>query len=1407
MPFMRHSAMHGPMHGLFVKPAFLFALGLGTSISTWAATYNVSADPTRAPFQSIQAAVNQARKGDEIVILDQAVYREQVTIDSNKAGLILRSANPTATRKPTILWQDQANVGPKSCQEALVARNINFDQNGALRLLMTRNIVVDGIAVDGGGRAPFAYAGVWGNGVDCNGQLAELFHGNAAITLFVSGDVTIRNCDIRNGYFGINVKDRNEGGVFANPNPADLDKWRVVPLSGFGKTGNHVFERNRIHNNSWGMFFESTWDMASTIRHNLIYSNFQLSTQAAAIKALPGGSHQVGGAIQFKDIILSPLAIYNNTFWNNFTIYAGHWKPGAQHLIFNNIYSKPHVYWNADPNFQNPFHVLDPAFTNRTYHSLYAAQTEALKLESRSINFSEHDQGTNETVRVDTTVQFYQNVRIMNSMGNPAQSNIPVVLTLNLSTGVRTRTENIQGIVPGALITGQTATQAFPASAGVRWFEVPFKSTDTSNVDFLVPDWDNPYVQQLILDKGWPDAGLVDADGSPADIGALPFGGVSTADLFIKPMSPVIITGTTGTFTFNVQQLAGNINNPTIKYFRWMNDIPVSVYGLASSFGGNIPPLPATTPLSAIGAVNVAGSTITATVPSRTATQLYAFAEIIITGTDAAGKPVTTNVGFLPFRKLDYKFDVKVYSMTDQLITTVKVGEPVKLRIEAQSASGTRFSNPVNPVEVNLNSGADLMVPGPPPAKLTFPTGITGLVAPTVMFTKVPAGGTEIIRVSGLWMDGSQGIAFLGTSEGIKILPGDPAKVVFQDPPSKSLSSSAAPTVDPGQNYNVRLNIYDAFDNKVVAPATVSIQSNNPLIGDIVGPKTAQSDSTGTVQFRAAVTTGDVGDTFELEAMITGKPSDKADLKVGKARDKLWILYSDAATGFDESVELRGSAGARLPVTIRAGQDSKTPLVDRTGSFTLEASSGLAVYASETATTTSNTFTLVAGQVVVYVSGLRTVNNGQLTATPTGDNTLLPDTRSKIFITVASVSVTSATYSANNGLGAVDRLDIVFGQALKAAPESLSLAWPTPGLNARLVTTGIALDPADAKHVIVTLATPFPAGITTGGGALGTVWVRDPAAPEEPAQQISLTIADAVGPLLDSGRVYEKLVTPGVDTLTLSFSEKLNPASLVGSSLLLLKANREPIAVNVVTATDLGNGQSFKLVIGDLGADAPMPGDSVRILATGPMTDALGNKAHALNRPIALKLKTVPRPPVLKPDFDLRPQTVILPPTLPDFLIFTPNGENQWKPVAGGQGSIQSDCVGNCGDIVTGVDGKIGRPAINVITDRGFKISVQIFSNTGDFVHVFQGEVSNADLGLDERGITTGTPGKYGNAINGVFTIKVAWNGKATSGQRAGTGAYIARYQVTALREKDDGTFVQVTERKDVRFGMLRGIP
>lgn len=248
-------------------------------------------------YSSIQAAITAASSNDTVVVLDTAYYDEQVTFDSTKSGMVLRSLHPERAKKPMIRWKDTVHIHPVSCEESQ-GGVIDYDQNGVLRFLACRNVTVDGIAVDGDAVYPFGARQIWGITPGSPYCMYDLQHGNAAIALLAAGGITIRNCDVTHAYFGIYTKDRNPNGLYAMLRPGEDGYLESSPGSKLGKSGGHVFERNKIHNNSFGMFFESCLDLGSIVRFNCIYENHHPTNAIALyVKNLTSeGSNQPGGA-------------------------------------------------------------------------------------------------------------------------------------------------------------------------------------------------------------------------------------------------------------------------------------------------------------------------------------------------------------------------------------------------------------------------------------------------------------------------------------------------------------------------------------------------------------------------------------------------------------------------------------------------------------------------------------------------------------------------------------------------------------------------------------------------------------------------------------------------------------------------------------------------------------------------------------------------------------------------------------------------------------------------------------------------------------------------------------------------------------------------------------------------------
>ncbi|HLV31631.1 MAG TPA: right-handed parallel beta-helix repeat-containing protein, partial [Chitinispirillaceae bacterium] len=1054
---------------------------------------------------------------DVIEILDDEVYEEQVTIDSLKTGLTIRG-NKNA--KPTIKWQDTESTFPKNVDQAqsetfsdsIMEKGKYFDQNGALRIIKARDVTIENVIVNGGGAKPFCNKGVWYN--EEENEYYDLLHGNAAIVLTIASNVIIRNCEITNAYFGISVKDRNMRGAFAEPNPSDIARYNIVPLSGFGKSGNHIFENNRIHANSWGIFFESTWDMGSTIRYNLIYSNYHHGTVRSTIDGFSSseGNNQIGGGILFKDDPISPVAIYNNTFRDNTMNIACQWQAGAYHLIFNNIFSKPHAYTN---DYGIAEFSLEGIMPERYKHNLYAAQGQAP---------GEYD------------------VRINNNMNKVGSGSGP--------------------IEPGSLISGgsQPANWTFPSGANNRWLEVPFKSTSASSPDFLVPDWDDPLVEEFIVDQGWPGAGIRDADETIADIGAITSGGIPETRVAIKAVNPVILNDDEATVRFNVYPINGELQDLTIKYVQWMGDLPkdpgwANEVNQGRTLNVDRPASPQSVNISHTPVMGL--NSITFKV-EQDEDGKYAFLEIILEGKDSDGSTVTTNVGFLPYRQLEYIFDIELYAdeTSSEKIKEVQVGDTVYMRVVPQRVDGKEISRgTAEDIEISLNSPFNLLGPDSTPVVISS-IPFDGVTVP-VVFTRIPAQGWDVISVNGIFRENTadQGRAIMGTSEQIDINPGDPAEIRFLE---QSRNSEFPSIINPGENLESKLQVFDKYGNKVKKRANVSIASTEESIGAPLEPTSAESDDTGVVSFEIVVTNGGEGEVFQLVATLTYKDkdvdTDTAYLKVGKITDRFVIFYSDT-NGYDPTVIIDECSSERVPVTIRAIA-ADTIITSRDNEFTISFDKqGLAAYSSETSTEPVTRAALVNGEAVIWIQpNIPEIKDASIEITRTDDRTILNGKRGDINFVYCDNPVESAFYFTDYGNGTVNRVELHFRDPLdeEGIPDTMIFYWPDPSVE-RIVTSGMTIDSEDPSIMTIILAQPFDSLITARGSSpdLG-VCVR---VNEEigSVNRQTFEIEEKIGPLLMSAIVVERLTEEGNDTLFLTFSEFVNYENLEGNSLILIK--------------------------------------------------------------------------------------------------------------------------------------------------------------------------------------------------------------------------------------------------------------
>ena len=689
---------------MFRKPAVIIWLLLNAANYTFASHYLVAKNGS-GDFTTIQAAINAASEDDTVTILDTALYNEQVTIGSGKNGLFLRSAKPTERSKPVIFFRDTINVGPTTCDEGKDPEKVTFRKNGALRLINVCNVLVEGIVIDAGGVFVFGALSVWPD-PNFGTCMWDMQSGNAALCLNGSREAVIRNCVIQNGYYGIITSDYNLEGIFA-PQHDNATSGLSVPFSNVIGTGNHLIEYNRICYNSFGCYFESIYDLGSTIRYNLIYENHHPDTATAIlVKNLTvDGSNQPGGAFMFKDDAVSPLAVYNNTFWHNAFFFLANEAAGATHLVFNNIFGQRHILQSDDRySGNNWWQDIASRFKERMHNCICAMQ--------------------------DGTPQYPMIFR--SGAGSPKNE-------------------------------GDFLPRLFPEESEIRWVDGRYASTESSDPDFLAPAWEDSMMQTFVLDKGWMTADIKDTDGSPADLGALSKNNRQLEDVvIIRPNTPLNVVESVLTIDFSLVIKSGTFTNPSVKLLTLVKNINPE-----GGFGSEAPIVKAedVVPLDIPAAgFDRAPLSFHGEFPLAAEIGDFGFVEAIVEGSGNDGHPAYA-VGFIPYRKIDYSFSVSIVSLADkQELSEITIGDTAVLWIRTL-CEGKTDTAVIDTTSIRLNSGN--LLNGE--KTFSFPNGFSGESEMSVVFSGLPANRYDYVIVSGKRTDSTKVYGYLGYSRPIII--------------------------------------------------------------------------------------------------------------------------------------------------------------------------------------------------------------------------------------------------------------------------------------------------------------------------------------------------------------------------------------------------------------------------------------------------------------------------------------------------------------------------------------------------------------------------------------------------------------------------------------------------------------
>jgi hypothetical protein len=191
---------------------------------------------------------------------------------------------------------------------------------------------------------------------------------------------------------------------------------------------------------------------------------------------------------------------------------------------------------------------------------------------------------------------------------------------------------------------------------------------------------------------------------------------------------------------------------------------------------------------------------------------------------------------------------------------------------------------------------------------------------------------------------------------------------------------------------------------------------------------------------------------------------------------------------------------------------------------------------------------------------------------------------------------------------------------------------------------------------------------------------------------------------------------------------------------------------------------------------------------------------------VPLGLKTVPKPPVLTVSLD-RPYEKGEPrANAADFVIYSVGADSVLTPVLGSdrRGAVLDCGQIRCGDPTAPGAGP-GAPSITIVTDRAVTFNVSIFTNLGGFVNSVSGTITNGQLGLDDKGLPlAGAQPRFRRDEKGRYVVRLAWNTRSHDQSLAGTGAYLARVNLSSRAEDNAGKPYALNQGKTWRFGVLR---
>jgi hypothetical protein len=453
-----------------------------------------------------------------------------------------------------------------------------YQYNGLVVVRRSRDVLLQGLELDGGAPAYFDNPNVWNS-------MYDVIFGNAGVNLHQALRTHLADCDIHGFFAAIYINDRNTSGFFRDTGSAAFSSFDSL---GSGNAGDHLVERNRLHDSWWGVYDENEWDLGSDFRFNTAWhlGRFQNGFSGTGSAQM---SNQTGGWFFLHDAAGPVHRIHNNTCAGIQILFGfDYFLADMQHLVYNN-------YWIQDRrNWSGLVLADDHQFIQHSARWFWDNTFEIGASDSSYLFDTVSSASVSDTSRCVA-----------------AGLKAPCSLVLDSALNVRTWRYDLNGWYPetGANLTGfaggnpiqffqSDAVEQFPG--GGRFSELPLlydggvefdatsrndlwvvqaalASRDSTSSQFLVPLWDSGSSATALKGAGWVSSGWQPANaiGNP-DVGAVQSQGLPPRILRLFSQKPIACSGTRVSVPLVLQDTGFWSDLRLVSVDAWLEGIPTS---------------------------------------------------------------------------------------------------------------------------------------------------------------------------------------------------------------------------------------------------------------------------------------------------------------------------------------------------------------------------------------------------------------------------------------------------------------------------------------------------------------------------------------------------------------------------------------------------------------------------------------------------------------------------------------------------------------------------------------------------------------------------------------------------------------------------------------------------------------